>query len=197
MIHASVAIATGDSDLLREVLHWGVDTEDAESQMYEAILQSYLFTGYPLALDAMLTLQEITNDVFPDMQLPPAEDMNIAAFSERGESLCKQVYGSVYDRMMERFERATPELRTWLEVEGYGKVLSRPGLPMLERELCIIAMLAALGRDTQLHSHLRGALRFGATLADIEDCADIVTERVGSDAGGRILSIAQKLTERS
>jgi 4-carboxymuconolactone decarboxylase len=123
--------------------------------------------------------------------------MDVKLFAERGQALCKQVYGSVYDRMMERFERATPELRTWLELEGYGKVLSRPALPMVERELSIIAMLATLGRDTQLHSHVRGALRFGAQLVDIEDCADIVTERVDDRAGDRILSIAHALVEQS
>jgi XTP/dITP diphosphohydrolase len=197
MIHASVAIASGNAELLREALLWGVDSPEAASFMYEAILQSYLFTGFPLALDAMLTLYDTTQRIMPGVRWPAAEVMNVELFADRGQSLCKQVYGSVYERMMERFEHATPELRSWLELEGYGKVLSRPGLPMVERELCIIAMLATLDRETQLHSHVRGALRFGALLADIEDCADIVTERVNERAGNRILSIAHALVEQS
>jgi hypothetical protein len=48
-------------------------------------------------------------------------------------------------------------------VEGYGKVLGRPGLDAGDvRELCIVALLAVAGRAAQLYSHLRGALNAGA-----------------------------------
>ena len=45
--------------------------------------------------------------------------------------------------------------------EGYGKVLSRPGLDLERRELCIVAACAATEQDRQLHSHLHGALNVG------------------------------------
>jgi 4-carboxymuconolactone decarboxylase len=51
--------------------------------------------------------------------------------------------------------------------EGYGKVLGRPGLPLVDRELCIVAMLAVLQAPRQLYSHLRGALHAGATESDV------------------------------
>jgi len=40
-------------------------------------------------------------------------------------------------------------------------VLSRAGLDLGRRELCIIAACAAAGQDRQLHSHLHGALNAG------------------------------------
>jgi alkylhydroperoxidase/carboxymuconolactone decarboxylase family protein YurZ len=46
--------------------------------------------------------------------------------------------------------------------EGYGRVLSRPGLGALERELVAVAVLAACGWERQLVSHLLGAARVGA-----------------------------------
>jgi 4-carboxymuconolactone decarboxylase len=46
-------------------------------------------------------------------------------------------------------------------VEGYGKVLSRAGLDLGRRELCIMAACAASGQDRQLHSHLHGARNVG------------------------------------
>ena len=46
-------------------------------------------------------------------------------------------------------------------VEGYGKVLSRPGLDLPRRELCIIAACVASGQERQLNSHLHGALNVG------------------------------------
>jgi 4-carboxymuconolactone decarboxylase len=51
--------------------------------------------------------------------------------------------------------------------EGYGRVLSRPGLGALERELLTVAALAALGWEPQLASHLLGARRLGASLAQL------------------------------
>ena len=53
--------------------------------------------------------------------------------------------------------------------EGYGKVLGRSGLDLVDRELCIVAMLAVQDAPRQLYSHLRGALNAGATEADIEE----------------------------
>lgn len=52
--------------------------------------------------------------------------------------------------------------------EGYGKVLGRPGLPLVTRELCIAALLAALDAPRQLYSHLRGALNAGAPREAVE-----------------------------
>jgi 4-carboxymuconolactone decarboxylase len=40
-------------------------------------------------------------------------------------------------------------------------VLSRPGLDLPRRELCIVAACAASGQDRQLHSHLHGSLNVG------------------------------------
>lgn len=56
--------------------------------------------------------------------------------------------------------------------EGYGKVLGRPGLSLLARELCIVALLTVLDVPRQLYSHLRGALNVGGT----EEAVDAALE---------------------
>jgi 4-carboxymuconolactone decarboxylase len=56
--------------------------------------------------------------------------------------------------------------------EGYGKVLSRPGLDLPRRELCVIAACAAAGQARQLHSHLRGAQNVGAPPEWVTDTLD-------------------------
>ena len=56
-----------------------------------------------------------------------------------------------------------PELAEWILADGYGRVLSRPGLTIRERELIVVAVLAALRLPKQLESHVRGARRVGAT----------------------------------
>ena len=38
-----------------------------------------------------------------------------------------------------------PDLATWMEETGYGRVLSRRGMPARERERVAVAVLAAQG----------------------------------------------------
>jgi len=60
-----------------------------------------------------------------------------------------------------------PELAEWILEDGYGKVLSRPVLSIRERELIVVAVLAALRLPLQLESHARGAVRVGATEREV------------------------------
>ncbi len=67
---------------------------------------------------------------------------------------------------------------------GYGRVIGRPGLALVVRELCIAALLAAWNAPRQLHSHLRGALNVGASAEEVDEaveaaCAVIAPERAG------------------
>jgi 4-carboxymuconolactone decarboxylase len=65
--------------------------------------------------------------------------------------------------MIARMKSFHPELAEWILEDGYGKVLSRPVLSIRERELIVVAVLAALRLPKQLESHVRGARGVGAT----------------------------------
>jgi 4-carboxymuconolactone decarboxylase len=102
----------------------------------------------------------------PRNDAPDAESANqtpgaLAAWRARGEATCRAVYGDMYDRLRANIRDLHPALDEWMIVEGYGKVLSRSGLDLPRRELCIVAACAASGQDRQLHSHLHGALNVG------------------------------------
>jgi 4-carboxymuconolactone decarboxylase len=60
-------------------------------------------------------------------------------------------------------------MERWMVIEGYGKVLGRPGLDLATRELAITALLAVLTVPRQLYSHLRGALHSGAEPTEVEE----------------------------
>jgi 4-carboxymuconolactone decarboxylase len=85
----------------------------------------------------------------------------------RGEALCRRIYGPVYDRMISRMAGYHPDLADWILADGYGRVLSRPGLSIRERELIVVAVLSALRLPKQLESHVRGARRVGATAREV------------------------------
>lgn len=189
LIMASVSAVTGNVDQLRSTIrHFVRDMNDAVL-LHEALLQSYLFAGFPVALEALAVADEECRSILGTVTWKNADDFDVQAFRDRGEQLCKRVYGSVYERMMERLGTITPELSSWMIVEGYGKTLSRPELDIIRRELCIVGILAALERENQLRSHVRGAFLVGANAEDLRACADVVTEMCGKRQGESILRL--------
>lgn len=62
---------------------------------------------------------------------------------------------------MQNLEQKSPELAGWIVEEGYGKVLSRPGVSLRLRELFAVALLAATGFPKQLFAHLRALVEMG------------------------------------
>jgi XTP/dITP diphosphohydrolase len=187
LIMASVYAVIGNDDMLRSTIRHFVRDGDDALVLHEALLQSYLFAGFPVALEALAIVDEECRAILGEQRWPAAEPFDGDLFRRRGEELCRRVYGSVYDRMMERLGAITPDLSSWMIVEGYGKTLSRPALGIVERELCIVGMLAALGRENQLRSHVRGAFLVGATSDHLRACAHVVVESCGRVAGDAVL----------
>ena len=55
------------------------------------------------------------------------------------------VYGPMYEKLRVNMRALHPALDAWMIVEGYGKVLGRPGLDLPRRELCIVAAVRGDG----------------------------------------------------
>jgi len=141
---------------VRRALASGVPPAD----LREALLQTYLFAGFPRAINALSLLDREAPD---RASIPRERPKTVRAWRRRGERLCRTVYGPDYPAMMRNMVRAHPDLAEWILVEGYGKTLARPFLTLRERELIVGPTLAALGAWRQLPSHLGGALRAGAS----------------------------------
>lgn len=139
------------------------------AQAEEALLQSYLFVGFPIALQAFAMWRERTGLAAPPR---PGRDTP-TKWHARGEQVCETVYAGQYDKLRQNISRLHPDMERWMLEEGYGKVLSRPGMDLRLRELCIIGVLVGLDAPQQLYSHLRGALNAGATPEDVEAAVEI------------------------
>lgn len=134
-------------------------------KIYEALLQNYLFAGYPSALVSLKKLREY----YPKVKLEHSDDMNLYHFRKRGEKNCKDIYGNKYEKLVSNIRKFSPELSSWLILEGYGKVLGRKVLTLKERELCIISVLTVLKFEDQLYSHINGAIRVGVTITEVKE----------------------------
>ena len=185
VVSAAIAAARNDQAAIARWTKLASSSETLRLALYETLLQSYLFGGFPTALDALTTFSAVNGEL--QTSSPPTADVhNNEVFYKRGRELCARVYGSVYPKMMDRLSAITPDLSNWMILEGYGKTLSRPGLSTILRELAIVAMLANYKREQQLISHVRGAQNVGATAAQLETCYALVYEQC-SESSARLL----------
>ena len=168
---AAVVAAGGEGAVRAEVMRAAATIPDVWVE--ELLLQTYLFAGFPRALNAMREWRR----VHPSVAGSPVSPEPTRA---DGEATCERVYGRMYDRLRENIRHLHPLLDDWMIAEGYGKVLSRPGLDLPRRELCIVAACAATGQDRQLHSHLHGALNAGASVGAVDATLDSLGDVIGS-----------------
>lgn len=178
----SAAIASRDDPRLAAALLVARERNTDRVEVEEALLQSYLFAGYPAALTAIGRWREIAGPPPPESD-PLACPETLKRWVDRGEGVCRTIYGRAYEKLRRNIERSHPAMDRWMVTEGYGKVLGRPGLSLRVRELCIVSMLAATSWEPQLHSHLRGALHAGATPKEVEEALEIGLHGVSPAAG--------------
>lgn len=178
LVRTSALLAAGDEAAVRVALSDANARVRAE-WVEEVLLQTYLFAGFPRALNATREWRRISGRPAPDDRDEAALDTS--AWTDRGESTCATVYGPFYDRLRVNIRDLHPALDRWMIVEGYGKVLGRPMLDLARRELCIVATCAVVKQDRQLHSHLHGALHAGASAAAVSAVLDVIGDLLTSD----------------
>ncbi len=189
-VEISVLAASRQYPQLTQVLHGRIHTQRDAVEAYELLLQLYLFVGFPIAIEALLILWNAVQSNIPGFQWPLVT-RHPSSYRKHGTQLFHTIYGSVADKVLERFENVAPDLADWMVTEGYGKVLSRPELPIQLRELCIASVLAVQKNDRQLVSHVRGCARVGVSREQLFNAARVVA-RTDSSAGERITQLADQ-----
>ena len=132
----------------------------------EAALQVAAYGGFPRTIEGLALLAERA----PDARAAGGADERTAA--ERrvaGRDVWDRVYAEQADEVLAWLGTLAPELPGWVLDDAYGRVLSRPGLSLAERELLGVAALALMGLSAPLASHVRGALRNGSNAPAVSD----------------------------
>jgi 4-carboxymuconolactone decarboxylase len=190
LVALSASLARGSRGEWREHITRAMESCSA-AEIEEAILQSYLFLGFPTALQALAALREV---IAEPASVEPWVDF--AVWRERGEDVCSEVYGGQYERLRENVVRLHPDVEQWMLMEGYGKVIGRPGLDLKTREMCIIALLASQDAPHQLFSHLRGALQTGSTLPEVDELVMSVARSLPSELAQQARQMWSELRAR-
>ena len=161
LVRLSAQIAAGTEPDVRAACQDALDADVPTPWVEECILQSYLMAGFPRALNAMREWRKVSGIPAPAPEEIP--EPSLWRWRTQGEQTCEVVYGKFYTKLRENITHLHPALDEWMIVEGYGKILSRQGMDLQLRELCIVAACTAMGQDRQLHSHLHGALNAGSS----------------------------------
>lgn len=89
---------------------------------------------------------------------------------ESGLKIRRQVMGDAFvDKALDATTDFTRPLQELVTANAWGEVWSRAGLPLKTRSMITIATLAALKASTELKGHVRGALRNGCTVEEIQE----------------------------
>ncbi|HZJ00829.1 MAG TPA: carboxymuconolactone decarboxylase family protein [Gemmatimonadaceae bacterium] len=194
LVQIAAAIAGADEITTRDVMERASPSVD-NSKVEEVILQSYLFAGFPRTLNAARIWRSISSTPAPGDD-SEAKHTNSAQWEERGQETCRTVYGESYEMLRQNIRALHPALDTWMITDGYGKVLSRPGLDLKTRELCIVAACAATAQQRQLHSHLHGALNAGASVGEVESALAALSGLVPDGDLEKYFSLLAHVTSR-
>jgi 4-carboxymuconolactone decarboxylase len=190
LVQLAAIIAAGTEADVRAGLAAGVAASVPHRWVDELILQSYLFSGFPRALNAAREWRRLSPAAVPSENA--SDPSRGAEWLARGEATCAAVYDGMYEKLRRNVFDLHPALDAVMVMDGYGKVLGRPGLDLPRRELCIVAACAATGQDRQLHSHLHGALNVGVARTAL----DAAIEALGSILGPERTRSARLLLAR-
>jgi len=187
LVRLSAVLAAGSEEDVRMALQ-SASKVASHQWIEELLLQTYLFAGFPRALNGMREWRRITRAPQASVASLPAD-----ALRARGEQTCAAVYGDMYERLRKNIRDLHPALDEWMILEGYGKVLGRSELDLQRRELCIAAACAATGQDRQLQSHLHGARNVGVSEPVIGQALDALSGVIPDALSERAQGLWQRI----
>jgi 4-carboxymuconolactone decarboxylase len=194
LIQIAGAIAGADESIVRQVMENSLGAVNA-IEVDEVIIQSYLFAGFPRTLNAARIWRSVSNVEAPARD-ESAHLESSSDWVQRGEQTCRIVYGESYEMLRRNIRALHPALDAWMITDGYGKVLSREGLALKTRELCIVAACAASAQQRQLHSHLHGALNAGASIDEVRSTLESLSDFVSAPDIEKYISLLAHVASR-
>ena len=171
LVRLSAAIALGLWDELR-ALRRDAPAGEPDRAWREVVLQAHLFAGFPRVVEAATVLSEAGGLGAPEPDELESGPPDLAA----GRALFNAIYAEHAAPVRATLEAAHPLLARWIAEHAYARVLARPGLSPDRRELCAVAALASQGQDRQLAAHARGAVRLGASGAELRATLEAIAE---------------------
>ena len=120
--------------------------------------------------------------------------MDTKDLAAKGLKLRKELFGDkAVEQRMNAFGEFGEPLQHIINAYAYGDVWSRPGLPLATKSLAMIAMMAAAGHANELRVHLKGALKNGCGVEQIQEILLLVTLYCGIPAANEAHRVAAEV----
>jgi alkylhydroperoxidase/carboxymuconolactone decarboxylase family protein YurZ/ADP-ribose pyrophosphatase YjhB (NUDIX family) len=179
----AAAAAIGDVALVARETTRALLLGETPQRVEEALLQVVPYAGFPRALLAFSAARPLLGRA----GAPIEAALDPAALLQSGSALFARVYGPTADRVAAGLANLHPSLARWTQEFAYGRVLARPGLTLVERELLAVTILTTMGgADDPLLGHMRAAARLGASPEAVAAAVDVAP--AGRDEGRALLA---------
>jgi alkylhydroperoxidase/carboxymuconolactone decarboxylase family protein YurZ/ADP-ribose pyrophosphatase YjhB (NUDIX family) len=179
LLLAAVAAARGDPDGVAAETAAALAAGDLPARVAEALLQVVPYAGFPRAIAAFAAARPLLGAAGAESETP-----------RDGAPAFRAVYGETAARVEAGLAALHPTLKAWTFDFAYGRVLSRPGLSPVEREVLAVGILAAMGGlPDPFLGHARAALRLGASRGDLAAVVQSLPPDVSDDRRQEALAL--------
>lgn len=86
-----------------------------------------------------------------------------------------------------------PDFFDFVQQSAFGDIWTRPGLPVRDRSMITVAVLAALGQTEELRAHLAGALNVGISREELVEVLMHISVYAGVPATNAALRVAAEV----
>lgn len=178
--------ANGDQTRLSKAIDEALDNGLTINEIKEAFCQLYAYTGFPRALNALGTLQKTltereaqgkTSQTGEEFTLPG----NFHSLEKGTEVQTKLIGGKPFNYAF------APRIDYYLKAHLFGDIFASDVLTQAEREIVTVSAISALeGCESQLRSHVSGALNMGVSLPELESIPAVLELKAGPMEAFRI-----------
>lgn len=186
LVEIAALEAKGDVARLENAINNGLDNDLTVNEIKEALSQLYAYTGFPRALNGLGALQRVIAGrtaekksfvVGKEFAMP--EDFD--ALGKGTEVQTKLCGGKPFNYTF------APRMDYYLKAHLFGDVFASDVLSEADREMVTVSAVSALdGCDSQLMSHVGGALNMGVTKKQLRSIPEILENRVGAMEAYRV-----------
>ena len=120
--------------------------------------------------------------------------MDVQEQHDRGLALRTAMFGrEAVEKRQNAFGDFGKPLQHIINAYAYGDVWSRSGLPPAAKSIVMVAMMAAAGHQNELRVHLKGAVKNGCTMEEIQEVLLLLALYCGIPAANEAHRIAAEV----
>ncbi|KIJ65473.1 hypothetical protein HYDPIDRAFT_110552 [Hydnomerulius pinastri MD-312] len=149
----------------------------AVRKIRDGIFKSGMISGFPKAINALVSLYGATPQELQDKDTLRNPNQSLEDIAQAGQNYFNQTYGDTATPTQELLKSIYPDLGYYVTSFAYGYGYAYMGVTSeMETSFAMIAALIAIDTPRQIEWHLSGAVRNGATVAQVKGVRAIAIE---------------------